>query len=352
MAPHQGPHSHGHSHHDHDHSHGLEGHVHNSLEPLDACASEISGNYDLKMHIASIFIIMLASFIGTLLPILGKRFIRSDTGKTVITFFKLFGAGVILSTALVHMFLSSVHTLVHPCLPSSFTDFTGFAAVFAMVGIFLTHLVQVFASHAIRKHQKGASHSLDKSEIIENEASTMVNDEVIHHEGHTHGGALMYGGEKQLVVYLLELGIASHSIIIGLTLGVATDEFTTLLIALCFHQFFEGVALSAIVTEANFKRWAMTIYMAVFYTFATPIGIALGVGLYQSYNANATQTLLSTGILDALSAGILIYDVLVNIIYPHFNANSFHAGSAFFKMGQLVALYLGAAAMSVIGLWA
>nr|KAJ3422429.1 hypothetical protein HK105_008074 [Polyrhizophydium stewartii] len=172
------------------------------------------------------------------------------------------------------------------------------------------------------------------------------------HEGHSHGGLMLHTREKQLVVLLLELGIASHSVIIGLTLGIATDEFKTLLIALCFHQFFEGLALSAIVLDAGFRRWTMAFGMVVFYTLTTPAGIALGIVVRESFNANATQTLLATGVLDAVSAGILIYDALVNVIYPHFSAASFRRASSGFQLVQLLAMYLGCALMSLIGLWA
>lgn len=56
---------------------------------------------------------------------------------------------------------------------------------------------------------------------------------------------LLSHNHRQITAYVLELGIALHSLIIGLTLGVAADaEFLTLLVALSFHQFFEGFALS------------------------------------------------------------------------------------------------------------
>ncbi|KAJ1342065.1 hypothetical protein BSLG_003382 [Batrachochytrium salamandrivorans] len=223
------------------------------------------------------------------------------------------------------MFVPATQVLTNECLPLAFHQYEAFSAVFAIIGIFLTHIQARFPCP------------------LSNET---------HHEGHTHGGALMRLSEKQLMVYLLELGIASHSIIIGVTLGIVTDEFKTLLIALCFHQFFEGLALSAIVVEADFKKWTMSAPMVLFYTLTTPIGITIGILVREFYNANGTSTLLSTGILDAVSAGILAYDALVNVIYPHFSAESFNNESPMMKATQLCTMYAGCAAMSVIGLWA
>ena len=88
-----------------------------------------------------------------------------------------------------------------------------------------------------------------------------------HGHNHSHGGAILHS--DSLNAYLLELGIASHSIIIGIALGVARDEFISLFIALVFHQFFEGIALSAVVMEAQMKKTAvlmMVIFCKYFFT--------------------------------------------------------------------------------------
>ncbi|KAL2911262.1 hypothetical protein HK105_209275 [Polyrhizophydium stewartii] len=354
----------------------------NTTVPVDApavvddpCAAAVAGDFDRPMHIAAIFIIMGTSFLGTMLPIVGKRFVRSQVGSSAITLLKLFGAGVILATSLVHMFTPANETLTNACLPPAFSkSYKSFAAVFAIAGIFATHLLQLYAGQMIRKQQESASMPLpapativvhkqvDAGAPLPVEASSSSSSNggsdageqgmVTHHEGHTHGGVMLHSREKQLVVFLLELGIASHSVIIGVTLGNATDEFRTLLVALCFHQFFEGLALSAIVMEAEFKRWTMAVGMVVFYTLTTPMGIALGIALRESFNANATHTLLATGILDAVSAGILLYDGLVNVVYPHFADKSFERSSGVWQAAQLVAMYVGCGIMSLIGYWA
>ncbi|KAJ3005672.1 high-affinity Zn(2+) transporter zrt1, partial [Thoreauomyces humboldtii] len=98
------------------------------------------------------------------------------------------------------------------------------------------------------------------------------------HDAHVHS-LVLADAEKTMTTYVLELGIASHSIIIGLTLGAARDEFRTLFIALCFHQFFEGLALSTVVMDAELSKRAVAIGMVIFYSFTTPIGIALGIGI-------------------------------------------------------------------------
>ena len=62
----------------------------------------------------------------------------------------------------------------------------------------------------------------------------------IHRHDHAHTSR-MARLRKRVTVMVLDLGIAVHSVIIGMTLGVQSDgsTFTTLLVALSFHQFFE-----------------------------------------------------------------------------------------------------------------
>jgi hypothetical protein len=49
------------------------------------------------------------------------------------------------------------------------------------------------------------------------------------------------------------------------------------------------------------------------YQLITPIGIAIGIGLHSVYNPNSSAALLSSGVLDSISAGILVYAGLVEM---------------------------------------
>lgn len=64
-----------------------------------------------------------------------------------------------MSTALIHMITPAFEMLTNPCLPSVFAEYPTFATLFAMIGIFMTHLVQVSANQLmtsmIHKVSKG-----------------------------------------------------------------------------------------------------------------------------------------------------------------------------------------------------
>jgi hypothetical protein len=104
-------------------------------------------------------------------------------------------------------------------------------------------------------------------------------------------------------------------VLIGLTLAV-TDDFVILLVVLVFHQTFEGLGLGSRLAyaqlPAKYARYGPYVAALVF-SFATPLGIAIGLGVRHSYTPNGATASIVSGILDALSAGILIYTGLVEV---------------------------------------
>jgi len=85
----------------------------------------------------------------------------------------------------------------------------------------------------------------------------------------------------------------------------------TLLIAMAFHQLFEGLALGgriALLPSLSTSALAKT-SMALCYALTTPIGIAIGIGARASFDENDGRTALAIGVLNSMSAGILLYTV-------------------------------------------
>ncbi|XP_022131321.1 fe(2+) transport protein 3, chloroplastic [Momordica charantia] len=180
-----------------------------------------------------------------------------------------------------------------------------------------------------------------------------------HHQAHGHGHSHGLDGDDDesgvrhvVVSQILELGIVSHSVIIGLSLGVSHSPCTIrpLIAALSFHQFFEGFALGGCISQAQFSTLSTSL-MAAFFAVTTPVGIAIGAAIASSYNPNSTGALVAEGILDSLSAGILVYMALVDLIAADFLSKRM---SCNFRL-QVVSyctLFLGAGLMSSLALWA
>ena len=92
--------------------------------------------------------------------------------------------------------------------------------------------------------------------------------------------------------------------------------------------------------------------MAVIYSLTTPIGVALGIAIHSAYDENSQAALITQGTLDAVSAGILIYDALVNLITVNITHSQFFASlSRTRQIGVFLALWTGAGMMALLGLW-
>ncbi|KAI3468129.1 hypothetical protein Pfo_024792 [Paulownia fortunei] len=369
-------------------------------EEFDGCRDD---SYALILKLIAIAAILIAGVCGVAIPLVGKkrRFLRTDSNLFVAA--KAFAAGVILATGFVHMLPDATSALTDSCLPKfpwlKF-PFSGFIAMMAALGTLLADFVgtQYYERKQEKQSQIVKADSLDtvsESGIVpvetrgyngkvfgEEEGGAMhivgMHAHAAHHRhshpqeqgaceghlredshGHSHshshgiGSGDEEGGVRHIVVsQVLELGIVSHSVIIGLSLGVSHSPCTIrpLIGALSFHQFFEGFALGGCISQAKFRSLHSTL-MACFFALTTPMGIAVGIGISSVYNANSPRALIVEGILDSISAGILVYMALVDLIAADFLSKRMSCNLRL-QVVSYFALFLGASLMSSLAAWA
>ncbi|RMZ69373.1 plasma membrane zinc ion transporter [Pyrenophora seminiperda CCB06] len=156
-------------------------------------------------------------------------------------------------------------------------------------------------------------------------------------------------------VFLLEMGILFHSIFIGMSLAVSVgSDFTVLLIAIVFHQTFEGLALGVRIADINWKpRAAQPWLMALAYGCTTPIGMAIGIATHTLYSPASEIGLLLVGIMNAISAGFLVYASLVELLSEDFLSDeSWKILRGRRRVGACLFVFGGAFLMSLVGAWA
>ncbi|XVF35337.1 hypothetical protein REPUB_Repub18cG0136900 [Reevesia pubescens] len=374
---------------------------------LEVCRDESAA---LKLKLIAIASILLAGVAGVAIPLIGKhrKFLRTDGSLFVAA--KAFAAGVILATGFVHMLAGGNEALTDPCLPEYPWSKFPFSGFFAMVASLVTLLVDFVGTQYYERKQglaRGTTEEQVRVGSLEADSETGIlpvvegkdwNGKVFgeeegggmhivgmhahaahhrhshpngqdgcdgllrsrgheHERGHGHehgfGGEDDDGGVRHVVVsQILELGIVSHSVIIGLSLGVSQSPCTIrpLIAALSFHQFFEGFALGGCISQAQFKTLSATI-MACFFAITTPAGIGIGIAIASFYNPYSPGALVVEGILDSLSAGILVYMALVDLIAADFLSKRM---SCNFRL-QVVSyfmLFLGAGMMAALAVWA
>ena len=97
----------------------------------------------------------------------------------------------------------------------------------------------------------------------------------------------------------------------------------------------------------NLKKFVMAFFFAV----TTPFGIALGIALSTVYRENSPNALITVGLLNACSAGLLIYMALVDLLAAEFMGPKLQ-GSIKVQFKCFAAALLGCGGMSILAKWA
>ncbi|KAK3338747.1 zinc-regulated transporter 1 [Neurospora tetraspora] len=160
---------------------------------------------------------------------------------------------------------------------------------------------------------------------------------------------------EQIAAFLiLEFGVLFHSVIIGLNLGVVGEEFSTLYPVVVFHQAFEGLGIGARLSSIPFPKrlgwmpWAL----CVAYGLTTPIALAIGLGLATTYESTGFTASIVSGVLDSISAGILLYTGLVELLARDFLFNPNRTRDRTRIIFMLACLFAGCFVMALLGKWA
>ncbi|KAH7192691.1 uncharacterized protein FIESC28_02536 [Fusarium coffeatum] len=321
------------------------------------------------LRVGAIFIIMASSMIGAILPIFLARQKTIPVPKLTFFICKFVGTGVIIATAFMHLLVPAVENLGDECLEDRLGgyDWAEAIALMTVIVMFFVEMLAARLSNADMEHNH--SDELDPAmEIIaKKQPSTDIETGDRRGSGYAPGGDehLAHGREHKegdaqgglagqlLAIFILEFGVVFHSIFIGLTLGtIASDELTVLLIVLVFHQMFEGLGLGSRLAVAPWpsnRQW-MPYLLGFIFALSTPVGIAAGIGAKPN---NASDQKLINGIFDAISAGILMYTGLVELLAHEFMFNPYMRKAPIrILLLAFACVAFGVAVMAVLAKWA
>lgn len=162
--------------------------------------------------------------------------------------------------------------------------------------------------------------------------------------------------QRQLLqCLLLEAGILFHSVFIGMALSVATGPmFLIFLIAVSFHQSFEGMALGSRIAAIQFPRNSLRPWLMVLaYGVTTPIGQAIGLVVHKIYDPASMGGLIVVGIMNAISAGLLLYAGLVQLLAEDFlSEKSYRILKGKKRLHAYLCVVAGAVLMALVGAFA
>lgn len=335
---------------------------------LNAAGNEYNGS--LGARISSIFVIGGVSTILTFFPVLAKRVPRLRIPLYVYLFARYFGSGVIIATAFVHL-LDPAYGEIGPASCVGLTG--GWAQYSWPPAIALASAMLIFLLDLVAERYVEMKYGVDTEQNVEgivtghthaheHEASALQSQRVFEKkfqedfviEDRDDDHARQLAVRQQIAAFLiLEFGVLFHSVIIGLNLGVSGDEFSTLYVVLVFHQSFEGLGIGARLSAIPFKKgsWVPWLLCAA-YGITTPLAIAIGLGLHTTYDPNSFTANVVSGVLDSISAGILMFTGFVELLARDFifNPQRTHDNKRLTFMTTCV--FLGAGIMALLGKWA
>ncbi|KAJ4263437.1 hypothetical protein NW762_006256 [Fusarium torreyae] len=331
--------------------------------------------YDGRMgaRISSLFVILIVSTAATLFPVLATRIRRLHIPLYVYLFARYFGAGVIIATAFIHL-LDPAYDEIGPAscvgMTGGWAEYTWPPAL-ALTSAMIIFLMDFAADYyvSVRYGTKDVSvedtvtgqtgeehhgHPVNKDSPRKSDGASFDDIEEFKNLESDSEEALASFRQQIAAFLILEFGILFHSVMIGLNLGVVGDEFSTLYPVLVFHQSFEGLGIGARLSVIPFPRrfrwmpWALCLA----YGLTTPIAIAIGLGVRTTYNSGSFTANVVSGVLDSISAGILLYTGFVEMLARDFIFNPHRTNDKTRLIFMLVSLYLGCIIMALLGKWA
>eukprot|EP00644_Phytophthora_capsici_P012080 jgi/Phyca11/563609/estExt2_Genewise1.C_PHYCAscaffold_120622 len=330
-----------------------------ATEQCCGCVSDqLDQEYDMSLHIAAIFIIFAVSSAGSLLPVIAQQIPRCSTNSIIMENIQAFAFGVVLSTGLIHMVNEGIEKLSNECLGSIVEEYECLGLAIVLITMLLMHFIEC-ESVVFFGTEGSALHGHNHDDAVELTISTRSNYSSTPElsessfqkkdvEKLAHNGI-----RRKMATIIFEAGVIFHSLVVGLDLGVTTgSEFQTLLTALCFHQFFEGVAVGSATLNSAESRLKLLLFNLSF-AITTPIGQAFGIAIHSTYSPTSATALWVQGILDCVAGGILLYTGLVELLtYNMTTSQKFLTRSTWQRFTLYISLWLGSGLMALIGKWA
>ncbi|KAI0540583.1 Fe transport protein 3 [Xylaria digitata] len=348
-----------------------------------------AGEYDVGLHTLGLFLVLIASIFGAGFPVVAKKVKWLKVPTKVFFACKHFGTGVLIATAFVHLLPTAWLSLSNPCLPDFFVvQYPPLPGIIMMASLFSLFIIEMWMNTKMGGHSHGGARGFEETPDVSTTVTTVppprpqrsssqssfetdiqspvkeeapsgeakevaVTSETAVADVEAQVDPLVYR-KMNMNITLLEGGILFHSVFVGITVSITINGFIVLLIAIIFHQVFEGLGLGSRIAAVPYPKGSIRPWLLVF-AFGTtaPIGQAIGLATRNTYDPNSAFGLIIVGVFNAISSGLLIYAALVDLLAEDFlSEESNHVLTNKEKKIAFLWVIFGAIAMSVIGAFA
>ncbi|CAI9106823.1 OLC1v1006052C1 [Oldenlandia corymbosa var. corymbosa] len=259
-----------------------------------------------------------------------------------------FAGGVFLGTSLMH-FLSDSDATFHDLTPKSYP----FAFMLASSGYLLTMLGDCIIMYVTVRatddhHQKDAARiEVDKSDdhhqpVVGNKEGMMI-----HHD---HQNPVFTKTSSVGDTILLILALCFHSVFEGIAVGVSEtkSEAWRNLWTISLHKIFAAIAMGIALLRMIPKRpFITTVAYSFAFAISSPIGVGIGIAIDATTEGATADWIYAISM--GLACGVFIYVAINHLISKGFKPQSkLYFDSPFFK---LLAVLLGVGVIAVVMIW-
>ncbi|RTE83886.1 hypothetical protein BHE90_001553 [Fusarium euwallaceae] len=296
-------------------------HERRQLALRDVCleSAEDAAEYNLSLHVAALFVLLIVSSMAAVFPVLTTRYTFLRIPSTFFFVVRHFGTGVLIATAFCHLLPTAFSNLNDPCMGEFWTEtYAAMPGAISLGSVFIVMTIEMLVSPFRRNSTLklmptvDAARALQDSEGCCNPASCgkIQETDVSINEKDPR--------PKRIQVVLLEAGIIFHSIFVGLTLGVTTGSgFLSLFVAIIFHP-----------------------------------GQAIGIGTHKLYSPDSQVGHTVVGFFNAVSSGFLLYAALVELLSEDFlSQKSWYEMRGGRRVVAFALVFVGAFLMALIAHW-
>uniref|UniRef100_A0A7N0U3P3 Zinc transporter 11 n=1 Tax=Kalanchoe fedtschenkoi TaxID=63787 RepID=A0A7N0U3P3_KALFE len=289
----------------------------------------------ILVKIWCLIIVFFATFVGGVSP----YFLKWNEAFLVLG--TQFAGGVFLGTAMMHFLSDSNET---------FGDLTEkeypFAFMLACGGYLLTMMADCAIGHVYGKQriENGAGD-------VELQGSVQVNQLKSGHDPASHQASLQTAAVASLGdSVLLIVALCFHSVFEGIAIGIAetTDNAWKALWTICLHKVFAAIAMGiALLRMLPDRPLLSTVLYALAFAISSPIGVAIGIVIDETTQGNVADWIYAISM--GVATGIFIYVSINHLLVKGYIPQKIVSSDT--PLYKLLAVTLGVGVIAVVMIW-
>ncbi|PUZ52810.1 hypothetical protein GQ55_5G003200 [Panicum hallii var. hallii] len=254
-----------------------------------------------------------------------------------------FAAGVFLGTALMHFLADSASTF-HGLTRNHYP----FSYMLACVGFLLTMLADCVIAGVTKRSRGDRERAVNDAEEAEQQVED--GDAQGQDKGHQHPTMLLVRTSSLEDAILLILALCFHSIFEGIAIGVSatsSDAWRNLW-TIGLHKIFAAVAMGVALLRIIPKRpLVTTVAYSMAFAVSSPVGVGIGIGIDATAEGRAADW--SYAIAMGLATGVFVYVAINHLIGKGYRPQE--PTGADRPLLKFLAVLLGAGVMAVVMIW-